>query len=158
MRRMIRNRDVILMSRVLGAMQDIRSAEEIRMKLQDRLWNITRHITGMPGGRGEPKGLDESFAAISEIEERYTQKIEALTRDLREAEDILRTLPESMQTFVVARYILALPDAEIQARLNIGRWRYEKLCERVEQAERMAEVDWPERFTLKENFPESPRE
>ena len=60
----VRNRDIILLSRVLYTMQDVSATEQKRMWQQDRLWNITQKITGMPGGHGEPKGLDASFAAI----------------------------------------------------------------------------------------------
>ena len=69
----VRNKDIIILSRVLYAMQDVSTTEQKRAWQQDRLWNITQKITGMPSGRGEPSGLDHTFAAISEIEERYIQ-------------------------------------------------------------------------------------
>ena len=145
----VRNRDIIPLSRVLYTMQDVSATEQKRMWAQDRLWNITQKITGMPGGHGEPKGLDASFAAIGEIEEKYESECAEYTKELKEAEAILNAIPSrTMRTFVTMRYLLDMSRKEIMARLNLKRWRYEEMCETIEQAEDMAHVDWKERYVF----------
>lgn len=145
----VRNRDIILLSRVLYTMQDVSATEQKRMWQQDRLWNITQKITGMPGGHGEPKGLDASFAAIGEIEEKYESECAEYVAELQEAERLLNAIPSrTMRTFVTMRYLLDMSRKEIMARLNLGRRRYDAMCRDVEQAEDMAHVDWKERFVM----------
>lgn len=55
--RVIKNRDILLLSRVLCVMQDVCSLERRCEWQRDRMFNITQHITGMPGGKGMPSGI-----------------------------------------------------------------------------------------------------
>ena len=145
----VRNRDIPLLSRVLYTMQDVTATEKKRLWMQDRLWNVTQKITGMPGGHGEPKGLDATFAVISEIEEKYARECAQYLMELKEAEAILNAIPSrTMRAFVTMRYVLDMSRREIMRELNLKRWKYEELCARVEQAQDMAHVDWPERYML----------
>lgn len=147
----IRNRDIPLLSRVLYVMQAVSSTEQKRMWLQDRLWNMTQRITGMPGGPGEPKGLEAPFAAIGETEERYEQECAEYMAELKRAEEILNAIPsDTMRVFVTMRYLLDMSRKEIMARLNLKRWRYEEMCMCIEQAEDMKSVVWKERYTIAE--------
>ena len=135
----VRNRDIMLLSRVLYAMQDVSCTERKRMWQQDRLWNITQKITGMPGGRGEPSGLDRSFAEISAIEERYETECAEYVEELKRAEAILNGIPSrTMRTFVTMRYVLGMANREIMGRLNMKRFRYDGLCKLIEDAPDMA--------------------
>ena len=121
---------------------------------QDRLWNITQKITGMPGGRGEPSGLDRSFAEISAIEERYETECAEYVEELKRAEAILNGISSrTMRTFVTMRYVLGMGNREIMARLNMKRFRYDGLCKLIEDAPDMdaAAEKWEaaaERFKL----------
>ena len=145
----IRNEDVLLLSRVLYTMQDVSATEEKRMWQQDRLWNVTRRITGMPGGQGEPSGLDRHFAEIVEIEEQYEKELAEYCETLRRAEGILNAIPNrTMRTFVTMMYVLDIPHNEIMTRLNMRRRTFEGLRRAIEQAKDMKSVIWPERFTL----------
>ena len=150
----VKNKDIILLSRVLYAMQDVSTTERKRMWQQDRLWNITQRLTGMPGGRSEPSGLDRSFAAICEIEERYERECDDYVRELKRAEEILNAIPSrTMRTFVTMRYVLGMGNKEIMARLNMKRFRYDGLCKMIEDAPDMAAASekWgevAERFKL----------
>jgi len=146
----IRNRDIPLLSRVLYTMQDVSCTEQKRLWLQDRLWNIGQKLTGMPTGHGEPQGLDAQFAAISEMEERYREELPLLCRELREAEEILNAIPHrEMRTFVTMKYVLGMTRKEITTRLNMRRRMYDGLCERIEQAQDMAHVEWPTHYILR---------
>ena len=150
----VKNKDIILLSRVLYAMQDVSATEQMRMWQQDRLWNITQRLTGMPGGHGQPSGLERSFAEIGEIEERYEKECAAYVKELKRAEEILNGISSrTMRTFVTMRYVLGMSNKEIMARLNMKRHRYESLCRMIEDApdmtaaaEKWAEV--AERFKL----------
>ena len=150
----VKNKDIILLSRVLYAMQDVSATEQKRLWQQERLWNITQKLTGMPKGRGETGGIDRSFAAIGEIEERYERECEAYVRELKRAEDILNAISSpTMRTFVTMRYVLGMGNKEIMTRLNLKRYRYESLCRLIEDAPDMeaASEKWKEsgeRFTL----------
>lgn len=147
----IRNRDILLLVRVLYTMQDVHATEQRRMWMQDRLWNITQKITGMPGGHGAPGSLDANFAEICEMEEKYSEKCAKFMRELNEAEAIINAIPSrTMQTFVVMKYIMDVGNREIMERLNLKRWKFEKICTSIEQAEDMAHVNWDERYILKD--------
>ena len=130
-------------------MQDVSITERKRMWLQDRLWNMTQKLTGMPGGHGEPKGLEVHFAAIGEMEEQYRAELPECLRELQEAETVLNAIPiREMRTFVTMKYVLDMSRKEIMSRLNLKRWKYNNICNRIEQAQDMAHVDWPERYIL----------
>lgn len=150
----VKNKDIISLSSVLYAMQDVSATERKRMWQQDRLWNITQKLTGMPGGHSEPSGLDRSFAAISEIEERYERECADYVRELKRAEEILNAIPSrTMRTFVTMRYVLGMGNKEIMGRLNMKRFRYDSLCRMIENAPDMvtASAKWEEvaeRFKL----------
>ena len=147
----IRNRDIPLLSRVLYTMQDVCATEQKRMWLQDRLWNITQKLTGMPGGSGFPQGLDAPLADISDMEEQYRAELPGFCAELKEAEEILNAIPVSeMRTFVTMKYVIGMTRKEIMVRLNMRRWQYDRLCENIEQAQDMAHVVWPERYRLRE--------
>ena len=136
---LVKNWDIIRLSRVLYAMQDVSATEQKRMWQQDRLWNITQRLTGMPGSRGAPSGLERTFAEIGEIEERYERECAAYVKELKRAEEILNGISSStMRTFVTMRYVLGMTSKEIMARLNIKRYRYESLCRMIEDAPDMA--------------------
>ena len=146
----IRNRDVLLLSRVLYTMQAVSATEEKRLWQQDRLWHITQKIIGMPGGGGEPSGLDKHFAAIAEIEERYEQELSDYDDALQTAEAILNAIPSpKLRTFVTMLYVLNIPNREIMTRLNMRRKTFDGLRRSIEQAQDMKSVIWHERFTLK---------
>ena len=147
----IRNKDILTLSHVLYAMQDVSITEQKRLWLQDRLWNMTQKLTGMPGGRGESNGLDAPFAAIGEMEERYRAELPECLRELQEAEDILNAIPiREMRTFVTMKYVLDMTRKEIMSKLNMRRWQYDRLCESIEQSQDMAHVAWPERYILRQ--------
>lgn len=147
----IRNRDILILSRVLYTMQDVNTTEQKRLWQQDRLWNMTQKITGMPGGHSAPGGLDAHFAAISEIEETYKTECAEYIRELKEAEGILNAIPSrTMRTFVTMKYVMDMSRKEIMNRLNMRRRQYDRLSESIEQAQDMAHVEWPERYMLYE--------
>lgn len=147
----IRNKDVIALSRVLYALQDVSMTEQKRLWQQDRIWNITQKLTGMPGGRGAPGGLDALFAAISEIEEQYEADCAEYLRELQTAEAIINSIPSrTMRTFVTMKYMLDMPNQQIMTRLNMGRKSFERICRDIEQAPDMASVQWIERYALEE--------
>lgn len=139
----IRNCDIAKISRVLYTMQDVAATEKKREWLQDRLFAITQKITGMPGGRGGSKGLEASFEAIAEAEERYRAEIARWEAELNEAERIINAIRDGEgRTFVTMRYLMHMGRNEIMTGLNIKRWRFRELCEKVEQAGSMSEIVW----------------
>lgn len=145
----VRNRDIPPLSRVLYMMQGVSATEQIRQWQQDRLWNITQKITGLPGGGGVPGGYEKNFAAIGEIEEKYAAQCNEYTEEMQEAEKILNAIASpTMRTFVMMKYVLHIPDRKIMRELNIRRWKLDKMSKAIEEAESMDQVTWRERYTL----------
>ena len=142
----ILNRDIPALSNLLYIVQEVEGTEQKRMWQQDRLWNITRKITGMTGGGGgEPGGIDANFAAICELEEEYDRQIAQYTAEMQRVKSILDAIPsQTMRVFVDMRYVRNLSRREIMDKLGLKRWKYHAFCERIEQAADMAHVNWAE--------------
>ena len=144
----IRNKDIPLLADIFCIMQDIKQLEQRREWQQDRMFNITQHLTGMPGG-GSPRGLDEAFALLSEIDDEHKQRCKEYTRQLRRAQKILNNIESrSMRTFVVMKYVMDVSDSEIRRELNMTKHGFYRARKCVEEAPCMAAVKWQERYIL----------
>ena len=145
----IRNRDIPLLADVLSIMQDVRMTEEQREWQRDRLTNITPHLTGMPGGGGIPKGMEEAFAVLSELEEDHVKKCVEYGRKLKRAQDILNGIENhAMRTFVMMKYVFESPDTEIRKELNMTRRGFDRARKCVEDAPDMASVRWQDKYIV----------
>ena len=145
----IRNRDIPLLTDVLYVMQEVRMAEERRAWQRERLTNITPHLTGMPGGGGMPKGMEEAFAAISELEEIQANELAEYAATLKKAQKILNGIEsQGMRTFVQMKYVFNAPDAEIRRELNMTRRGFDCARKCVEDAPNMAAVRWQEKYIV----------
>ncbi len=145
----IRNRDIPILSDVLCIMQEVRMAEERSAWQRDRLENITPHLTGMPGGGGLPKGMDEAFAAISELEETQAQECVKYAKTLKKAQEILNGIAnQTMRTFVKMKYVFETPDTEIRKELNMTRRGFDRARKCVEDAPNMAAVRWQDKYIV----------
>ena len=149
----VKNKDIIILAQVLYIMQDVCNAERRRVWQQERLYNITQHYSGMPGGPGVPVGLDATFAAIAEIDEQHAEKCAEYVKDLKAAEAILNRIgSRSMRTFVEMKYVMDIPNQEIMRALNMTDYYFRQARQAIEQAEDMAHVDWKERYVLSSNL------
>lgn len=147
--RTIKNRDILLLSRVLCTMRDISSLERRRVWQRERLFSVTQNITGMPGGEGPAKGFDEIYAAIDGLNEEQQTKLLAYTRELGEAERIINGIQSrSMRTFVMMMYVDAIPPDKVREELNMTEWGFRKARDSVERAPDMQSVVWQERYVL----------
>lgn len=145
----IRNRDIPLLMDILPIMQEVCQIERQRDWQRDRMANITQHITGTPGGGGMPKGLDEAFALLSELDEDQEARCREYVRKLKKAEAILNGIKsQGMRTFVIMRYVMDVPGAKIRQELNMTRRGFDRARRVVEDAECMTAVKWHDRFTL----------
>jgi len=145
----IRNRDIPLLSDVFYIMQEICQIEQRRDWQRDRMLNITQHLSGMPGGGGVPKGLDEAFSLLSELDEEHEQRCKDYVRQLKTAQKILNGIEsQSMRTFVIMKYVMNVPDSQIRHELNMTRTGFNRARRCIESAERMATVVWRERYVL----------
>jgi hypothetical protein len=148
----VQNKDIPLLSDVLCIMQDVRGIEMRREWQKDRMYNITQHLSGMPGGSGGPKGLDDSFSKLSELETEHEQRCKDYTRQLKRAERILNSIEsQSMRTFVMMKYVMDTPDTEIRRELNMSRRGFERARKCIESAPNMSLVKWKERYILAED-------
>lgn len=143
------NRDIPLLSEILYIMQDVCQIERQRDWQHDRMYNITQHLTGMPGGGGPSKGFDEAFALLSEIDEEHEARCKEYVQQLRKAQNILNGIESrTIRTFVMMKYIMGVPDANIREELNMTRRRFDRARRAVEEAPSMAEVKWRERYIV----------
>lgn len=146
---MVRNKDIPLLANIFCIMQDITSLEQRRDWQKCRMLNITQHLTGMPGGNGLPKGLEDAFAILAEIDAEHEAKCREYARKLKKAQKILNSIEsQTMRTFVVMRYVMSVPDAKIRQDLNMTRRGFDRACRAVEDAPDMASVKWHERYIV----------
>lgn len=145
------NKDIPILARVLTAMRDVTNIEEMRDWQRERMYSITQHLSGMPGGGSLPKGLDDTFAKISELNDEQRQKCKRYMEELRKAEAILNTIPSAaMRTFVTMKYVLNIPNVQIMRELNLTEWRFNQAKQCIEQARDMEHVGWKEPYELVE--------
>jgi len=150
----IRNLDIPILQEVMGCMQGVKQAEQRRQWQKDRLTRMTQSLTGMPGGGG-PKGLDSAIAAMDELSREEVAAYTDYVTQLRLAERILNEIPSvQMRSLVTLKYVMNRPDREIRDALAMTRGAYERTKRRIEQAERMTKVEWPERYQLGEDSKE----
>ena len=116
------------------------------------MFNITQHMTGMPGGKGVPTGFDAALAAIDGINEEHRDRIADYMRELKTAERIVNSIPSrTMRTFVVMMYIDGLPPEKVREELNLSEWGFRRARDSIEQARDMASVVWREKYIVGEN-------
>lgn len=145
--RIIKNRDIPMLARVLCVMQDICSLEKRREWQRERMYNISQRMTGMPGGKGMPSGLDSMLAAIDGIDEEHRERIASYTRELKAAERIINGIPSrTMRTFVVMMYVDGLPPEKVRKELNMTEWGFRRARDCIEQAVDMQSVVWREKY------------
>ena len=145
----VRNKDIPLLADVLCIMQDISMNERQQQWQRERMTNITPHLTGMPGGGGLPKGYEEAFAALSELEENQKKNCREYTRLLGEAQKIInRIKSRSMRTFVLMKYVFGISDIDIRRELNMTRRWFDKARKCIEDAPNMASVRWDEKYVV----------
>lgn len=145
----IRNRDIPLLADVLPTMQLVNESERRLDWQHDRMLSINQHISGMPGGGSLPKGLEDAFALLEEAGEAHEARVKEYVRELREAERVLNGIgSRAMRAFVMMKYIMDAPDAEIRRELNMTEWGFNRARKAVEEAESMASVVWRERYII----------
>ena len=139
----IRNADIEAISRVIYLMQDIKILEERRDWTRDRLHRLTRGLSGMPRGGGGPQGMDDTFAKLSEMDDRHLAMMQRFTQELTHAEWRINTIPDPrMRTFVTMVYMLHAGKNQVMRELNLTEWDYRTAKEAVERAESMEKVPW----------------
>ena len=147
----IRNRDIPILADVLPTMQLVNQTERRLDWQHDRMLSINQHISGMPGGGSLPKGLEDAFAMLEEAGEAHEGQLKQYNHELRAAERVLNAIESrTMRAFVVMKYVMDVPDAEIRRELNMSEWGFNRARKAIEEAETMASVVWRERYILAE--------
>lgn len=148
--RIVKNRDIQLLQRLKFLKLDVISLEKRMQWERDRLNNISQHLSSAGGG-GRGGGLDESFAAISEAEERHRLLIKTYTREIKKAERIIEGIAShQMRTMVTMLYLDNVADSAVRSVLHMSRWGYDNAKAAIENAACMADVRWNERYASDE--------
>lgn len=147
--RIIKNRDILLLSHVLYTMQDVSSLERRLAWQQERLYSVTQNLSGMPSGKGPAKGFDSVYAAMDGLNDEQREKLLAYTKELEQAEKIINGIESrTMRTFVLLMYVDGLPPEKVREELNMSEWGFRKARDCIEKAPDMESVIWQERYVL----------
>lgn len=145
----IHNRDIPVLADVLSMMQTVNQIERRRDWQRDRLTHITQSLTGMPGGGGEPKGLDHAFSILDELDREQEKECRGYARQLKKAQKIINGIEsQSMRAFVTMKYVMGCTAKEIRQELNMTDWGYRRASLSVENAPCMGLVKWQEKYIL----------
>ena len=99
-----------------------------------------------------PKGLEEPFAQLSELEGTEKEQIARYVQALTAAEEILNGIKsQTMRTFVLMKYVMDVPNLKIMEELNMSKWRFEQARRCIEEAPDMAHARWQERYEARGN-------
>ena len=148
----INNTDIIMLNNIWCTMCDITNLEERRAWQEGRLYHITQQISNGHGGGGSPKGMDETFAELAGLDAEHEETCKIYVADMREAQKILDNIKNpKMKTFVVMMYVMNRPYSEIRQELNMTRRSFDAAKKAVEEAHCMDEVNWKEKYILREN-------
>lgn len=146
----INNRDIPVLRDVLAVMQTINRTEQLHDWQRGRMVKITASLSGMPGG-GERKGLDDAVSILDELGRDQIRECREYGQHLRRAQRILNEIESrSMRAFVMMRYVIGVPDAEIRRELGMTRRGFSRAVRAVQDAPDMASVKWQERYILEE--------
>ena len=149
--RKVKNQDIPLLTRIFYILKEAESVERRGEWTYERLFNITRRMTGMPIGGGNPPGMDGTLAEVEELNRIYGDKLAECIKALKDAERILNGIEsQTMRTFVQMYYIDDIGRQEIMRELNMTEWKFNKARENIENAESMKKVVWKERFCILE--------
>lgn len=147
--RIIKNKDILLLSHVLYTMQEVSSLERRRAWQQDRMYSVTKNLSGMPSGKGPAKGFDSVYAAMDSLNEGQREKLLAYTKELERAEKIINGIQsQTMRTFVLLMYVDGLSPDKVREELNMTDWGFRKARDCIEKAPDMESVIWQERYVL----------
>ena len=150
--RMVRNQDIPLLTQIFYILKEAESVERRGEWTYERLFNITRRMTGMPIGGGNAPGMDGTLAEVEELNRIYGDRLQECVKALKDAERILNGIEsQTMRTFVQMYYIDDISKAEIMRELNMTEWKFNKARENIENAENMKKVVWKEKFCILEN-------
>ena len=141
-----RNKDLELLEGIFDTLNETVSLEKRSEWTYDRLYSITRRMTGMPIGGGNAPGMDGTLAEVEELCQIYGDKLKQSLSLLKKAERVLNGIEhQRMRVFVQMFYIDNVPKAEIMREMNMSEYVFNKCRDRIEQAENMRKAVWPER-------------
>ena len=144
----INNRDIPLLREVLSIMQSIYRTEQLHEWQRERMVKITASLSGMPGGGGR-KGLDDAVSDLDELGQNQIRECKEYAHALRRAQRVLNGIESrNMRAFVMMKYVMGIPDAEIRQELSMTRRSFDRAIHAVQDAPDMAAVKWQERYIL----------
>lgn len=146
----VKNKDIQLLRKVNLLKLDVISLENRAQWERDRMSNISQHLSTACGG-GSPHGMDESFAAMSEVEERHRLLVKQYAQEIKKAEQIINGIvSHQMRTMVTMLYMDNVADNAVRSVLHMSRWAFDNAKSAIENADCMADVRWNDRYAGEE--------
>lgn len=137
------NKDIRLLRNVHAIEAELDSLEARRDRERARLNRVTRNLSLTPSGGSGAQTMDEAFAQLEKVVVRHAELIERYYKLIVRAENILsRIEDQNIRTLVRRLYMDNAPAAKVQRELKMSRWKFENIRFKIEQAERMREVEW----------------
>lgn len=151
----INNRDIPALADIRRVMQEIQMLEERIHWQEEKMQSISaRRMKNTPGGSRTPRGLDEPFAALSELNDEDRKLCKSYVLQVRKTKRIIENIEsQSMRTFVRLKYVCQEPDTRIMKSLHMSKRGFYRAKRCVEEAPCMAAVKWQERYILQEDLP-----
>lgn len=146
----VHNKDIPLLASVHSMRQEVQEIEKSQEWTRHRMFTIKARSTGCGiHGNRVPRGLDEAYAALAELDEEYTQAVKSYVRQIRRAQKVITGIESlTMRTFVKMKYISGASNAKIMAGLGMSQRGLSRAKKCVEEAPCMAAVKWHERYIL----------
>lgn len=145
--RRVKNKDLVTLSRVKAMEAEIQALEEREAWQRERMQKITATLTGVPGGGGGKRGMDDALSALEELENDHKRLIKSYTRLVRKAEGALcRVQSQEIRAIVRLCYMDGATDRSAWEALGITRYRLESAKRAIESAESLEAVRWADRL------------
>jgi len=122
-------------------MREIVSLEKQVDWQRDQMVKMNQHIGNLPRSGSQPKGYEEAFSIISEVEGQQLEKLIEYAGIIKESEKVISgIIDDETRLFVRLLYVDQLSRMRIQRVMRMSPKRMRRMREAVDMAENMENV------------------
>lgn len=142
----VKNQDIQVLQKVNSLKLEVVSLEKRAKWEREQMNNISNHLSSVHAG-GSRRGMDDSFAAMSEAEERHKLLAKLYTQEIKKAERIIDSIKSyQLRTMVTMLYLDNVSESAVRSVMHMSRWAFENAKNAIENAACMADVKWNDRY------------